>query len=58
MEVEDPYERGKGLQALKEMATPTGRPIVSTNLDSWELPETEPPMEEHTWAGSRPLAHK
>jgi hypothetical protein len=24
---------------------------MSTNLDPWEFPETEPPTKEHTWAG-------
>jgi hypothetical protein len=27
---------------------PIGRPTVSTNLDLWELPETEPSTKEHT----------
>ena len=30
------------------------RPVVLTNLDPWELPETEPPTKEHTWAGPLP----
>ena len=28
---------------------PTGRLTVSTNLDPWELLETEPSFKEHTW---------
>jgi hypothetical protein len=31
-----------------EKANSTGRPIESTNLDPWGLPETEPPTKEHT----------
>ena len=35
-------ELGEGLKALKEIPNnPTGRPTVSTNLDPWELPDTE-----------------
>jgi hypothetical protein len=42
-------ELGEGLKALKEIPNnPTGRPTVSTYLDAWELPETEPPTKEHT----------
>ena len=29
----------------------TRRPTESTILDPWGLQETEPSMEEHTWAG-------
>lgn len=36
---------------------PTGRPVVSTNLDSWKLPEAEPPNKEYTWAGPWLPAH-
>jgi hypothetical protein len=32
----------------------TRRPTESTNLNPWELPETEPPIKEKTWTGSRP----
>jgi hypothetical protein len=32
----------------------TGRPTESTNLDTSELSETEPPTKEHTWAEPRP----
>ena len=35
----------------------TRRPTESTNLDPWGLPETELPIKEHTWAGSRSPAH-
>lgn len=47
-------ELGEGLKALKEMGTPTGVPTELTNLDPWELSETEPPTKEHTQAGPRP----
>jgi hypothetical protein len=33
----------------------TGRPTMSTNLDPWEVPETEPPTKRHTRAGPRLL---
>jgi hypothetical protein len=33
---------------------PTGRPKVSTNLNLWELSETEPPTKHHTGVRSRP----
>lgn len=31
----------------------TRRPTVSTNMDSWEIPVTESPTKEHTWARLR-----
>ena len=42
---------------LKEDSNPTGRQAVSTNLGSWEVPETEPPTKEHTGAVLRSPAH-
>jgi hypothetical protein len=36
-------ELGGGLKKLKGEGNPIGRPAVSTNLDPWELPDTEPP---------------
>jgi hypothetical protein len=36
---------------------PIGRPIVSSNTDPWDFPETNPLTKEHTWAGLRLLAH-
>ena len=43
-ELRDPYgrvrERSEGNEGD---GNPIGRPTVSTNLDSWELPETKPP---------------
>lgn len=40
------------IERAKEDGNPTGRPTMSTNLDIWEHPETEPPTKKHTWAGS------
>jgi len=45
MEVRDPYGRVRGrIEGPQGDGNPTGRSIASTNLDSWELPETEPPI--------------
>jgi hypothetical protein len=33
------------------------RPTESTNLGSWGLTETKPPMKEHAWARPRPPIH-
>ena len=46
-------ELGEGLKEQKET---TGRATVSTNLDTWELPETNPLGKGHTWAGPFPPA--
>jgi hypothetical protein len=58
MEASDPYgrvrERIEGPQAD---GNPTGIPMVSTNLDPWEFPGTEPQTEEHPEAGLGLLAH-
>lgn len=32
-----------------------GRSTEPTNLDFWELPETDPATTEHTWAGPKLL---
>ena len=32
---------------MREEGDSIGRPAVSTNLDPWELPETEPPTRQH-----------
>ena len=48
---------GEGTEGTEGDGNPTGRTTVSTNLDPWELPETEPPTKEHTQAGLRSLAH-
>jgi len=50
-------ELGEGLKALKEMAVPQEDQQMSTNPDPQELPETEPPTKEHTWAGLKAPAH-
>jgi hypothetical protein len=38
-------------------SNPIGKITVSIYLDLWELPETKPPTQEHTWGGPAPLAH-
>jgi hypothetical protein len=38
-------------------SNPIGRPPNSTNLDLWDLPETET-RRQNKWAGLRPLAHR
>jgi hypothetical protein len=43
----------EGLKALKKIRRPTG----STNLDHWELSESEPSTKEHTQACLRSSAH-
>jgi hypothetical protein len=51
-EVEDPYGKVSGrIEGAKGDHNPIGRTKVSTNLDPWELPETELPTKEHTWGG-------
>jgi hypothetical protein len=49
--------RTEGTEGTEEDDDPTGRPTVSTNLDTWKLPETEPPTKEHSQAGPWPLMH-
>ena len=56
-EVREPYGRVRGrIEGTEQDGNPTGKPTVSTNLDSWELQETEPPTNEHTWAPSTYVA--
>ena len=43
-------ELGEGLKFPQRDGNPTRRPTVSTNLDPWELSETEPANKEHTQA--------
>ena len=43
-------EVGEGLKGI-------ARPPVSTNLDSWEFPETEKATQEHTGTDLRPLVY-
>jgi hypothetical protein len=35
----------------------TGRTKEPTNLDPWELSESESPTKEQTWTEMKPLAH-
>jgi len=37
--------------------SPIGRPAVSTNPDSWDLPVTEPPTRKYIQAALRPPVH-
>ena len=51
----DPYGRVRGrIEEAEGDANPIGRTTVSANLNPWELPKSEPPTKEHTWAGPRP----
>jgi hypothetical protein len=51
MEVRKPCGRDRRrIEDPQGYGNPTGRPTVSTNLDPWELLETEPPTKEHTQA--------
>jgi hypothetical protein len=36
------------LEDAKEEDDPIGRPAVSTNLEPWDLSDTEPPTRQHT----------
>jgi len=57
-EIRDSYGRvGGRVKSPEEGRDSTGRPTDSTNLDPWELSETEPPIKEHTQSGPRPPAH-
>lgn len=57
-EVKDPNGRvGGRIEGPEGDGNTTGLPTVSTVLDLWQLSETDPPTEEHTWAGPRPPAH-
>jgi hypothetical protein len=52
MEVRNPYGRVRGrIEGPQRDDTSTGRPTLTTNLEPWECPETEPPTKEHTWIG-------
>jgi hypothetical protein len=54
-EVRDPYGRiGGKSEGTEGDGNPIDRPTVSTNLDCWELSETEPLIKEHKEAGPRP----
>ena len=55
MQVRDTYGRvGGRIEAHKVNGNPIGRPTESTNLDPWELSESESPTKEHTWARMTP----
>ena len=43
----------KRLEETEEEGNPIGRPAVSTNLDPWDLSDTEPPTRQHTLADMR-----
>lgn len=53
--VGDPYVRVCG--KIEGDGNPTGKPTVSTNLDPWEIPESEQSTKERTQAGLRRLTH-
>jgi hypothetical protein len=54
-EVRVSYGRvGRRIEGPEGDKNSTGRRRDSTNLDPWELSETEPPTKEHTWAGQSP----
>jgi hypothetical protein len=39
------------MEEVEEQGSPIGRPVVLTNQDPWELPDSEPPTRQHTAAG-------
>jgi hypothetical protein len=44
----DHYSRVRGrTEGAEGDGNPIGRPTVSTNLEPWDFPETEPPTKEH-----------
>jgi hypothetical protein len=58
MEDGSPYERIRGsTEGPEDDGNLKGKSTLSTNLDHWELPETELPTQKHTPAGWRPLAY-
>jgi hypothetical protein len=49
-EFRDPYGRVRGrIEVAERNVNPIGKPTVSTNPDASGLPETNPPIKEHTW---------
>jgi hypothetical protein len=57
-EVGNPYGRIEGIiEGTEGGGNPIERPIVSTNLNLWELPDTEPLTREYIRAGLRPQTH-
>jgi hypothetical protein len=58
MEVKDPCGRVRGrIEGTLGDDNPIRRSTVSTNLDPWELPETELPTKKHIQTGPRQPAH-
>jgi hypothetical protein len=45
---------GGRVKELEGYRDSTGKPTGSTNIDPWEVPETEPPTKECTRAGPSP----
>jgi hypothetical protein len=57
-ELGDPCRRVRGrTEGVEGDGYTIEEPIVSTNLDSWELPEIKPSTKEHTQASPWLLAH-
>jgi hypothetical protein len=57
-EAKDSYRRSREkIEGTEGDDNPTGRPTVSSNLDFWALPETDPPNKEHTWIDLSTPAH-
>jgi hypothetical protein len=46
-------ELGFLLEEAEEEGNPIGKPAVLTNLDPWDLSDTESPTRQHTLAGQR-----
>ena len=58
MKVRVPYERVRGrIEGPPGDGNSTRRPTMSTNLEPWDQPETEPPTKGHAGAGLRPPAN-
>jgi hypothetical protein len=59
MEAGDTYGSFRGrIESPEVDGYPARRPAESTNLDTWDLSESEPPIKEHTWAGPRTLVER
>jgi hypothetical protein len=57
IKVGDSYGRVRArIEGIEGDGNPIGRATVSTNLDSWKLPETKLLTKEHTWACPCPLS--
>jgi hypothetical protein len=58
LEVEDPCGRVRWkIEGPQKDSNSMRRPTEPTKLYSWELPEIEPPTEEHTQDDLIPLTH-